>query len=142
MSRSASVDDERRAARERVGDDRRLVGRGRPGIGRKGVEAEARGGLHRAVAGVVFEEQRPAAAGHVERMLVQRRQQVDEPWRVREERNQRRGRRAAPLASGTRGGGRTGQSPRSGVSRHLFLCDGPAGQRAELYVDVSPVKSC
>ena len=68
-------------------------GCGRPGLGREGVEAEARGGLHRAVAVVVLEEQQPAPARHVERMLVQLRQHVDEARRVREQRNQREGRR-------------------------------------------------
>ena len=115
-----------------------------PRVGAQLVEAEARGRLQRAVARVVLEEQRTGAAGDVERVLVQLRQQVDEPRRWAS--SEISGRTAAAgRAVGHRGHDRLGRrvSRRDGESRDICrirTAGGPQG--AGLYRDLSSAANC
>jgi hypothetical protein len=79
------------SATERVGDDRALGRLGRPRIGAQLVESKPRCGLHHRVSRVVLEQQRPISAGDVEGVLVQVRQHVSQPRRMRQQRQERQG---------------------------------------------------
>ena len=121
-----------------VGDKRRRARRnasttsaasavaGHPWIGAQLVEAEARRGLEAAVPRVVLEQQRAGAAGGVEGVLVQLRQQVDEAGRrARSDTSGRAavaGRRRAP---GRRSLRRTGQPSGSSVAGHELVSLAP-----------------
>ena len=104
------------------------VGPGIHGSVRQLVEAEARRGLQRAVARIVLEQQRADAAGDVERVLMELRQQVG--------RCACRAPAATPAAAapcrrspGRRAGGRPRQSSGSRFSGHLDLAARAASPR-------------
>ena len=93
-----------------------FVGAGHPGIGAEHVQAEARSRLQDPVARILLEEQRADAAGGIERVLVEVRQEVGRLSAVRQEGTER------PLGRASAAGGRTGvwtrQSSGSRISRH------------------------
>ena len=87
-----------------------------PRIGAQFVETERRRRLQHAVAGVVLEQQRRRPAGHLDRMLMEMREQVARPGRVGQERHERRLRRAG--AARRARGGRWAAGPPPGFSGH------------------------
>ena len=79
----------RHGLREGAGDERRFRIVGHPWIGPERVEAESRGRLQPAVSRIVLEQQRADAAGHVERVLMELREELVRRRAVRQQRGER-----------------------------------------------------
>src|SRR5205814_9475260 len=103
--------EKRRAPREGLRDERGFVGRWQPGIGVEHLQAKSRRRVHGAVSRIVLEEQGVRAARHIESVLMEVWEELDQPRWVGQQGDEERWRRYG--AARRLPVGRTGQSPGS-----------------------------
>ena len=123
----------RRAAVEGAAHASRFLGSRQPRLGAQRVEREARGRLQDAVSRVDLKQQRTRAAGHVQRVLMQMRQQIVRVTRVCQQRQRELAGPPRPPPSAESESGRVAR--RAGVSRGIQVGGAGPGRVRRFYSD-------